>query len=194
MTDNTVQCPYCDDTPVSWHLLKHIFSKHETNFFHKRNIETLHSRHVKWCGCPGSFTFNPRDVDTIYCCFGCMKAVKKEKFAEKHFPKCESDFDAKVQELREKYPLDNSGGMLVNQVTETKITTITTTTVKFGDATSMAFLSKYHQELEEKERERKTAVKKLERMKKWVVRNCKVSEDDLDDLETEISDTSSVES
>lgn len=190
--EDHVQCPYCADIPTGTHLLKHIFSKHQTNFFHKKNLEILHSRYVKWTGCPGEFYFNPKDTSSIHCCFGCMKAVKKESFAKKHFPKCEAAFDAKVQELKLKYPIDVSG-VIVNQVTETKITTITTTTVKFGDATTMAFLSKYHQELEEKEMERKTATKKLERMKKWMIRNFKVSEEDLDEVENEISDASSVD-
>jgi hypothetical protein len=121
-----------------------------------------------------------------------MKAVKKEPFAKKHFPKCEAAFDAKVLELKAKYPMDVSG-VIVNQVTETKVTTTITTIVKFGDTTSMELLSKYHRDLEDAEKQRKTAVKKLERMKQWFIRNCKVSEDDLEDLEAEISDSSSVD-
>jgi len=190
--EDHVHCPYCTDTPTGIQLLKHIFSKHEQNFFHKKNIEVLHSRYVKWTGAPGEFYFHPKDTQSYFCCFGCMKAVKKEPFARKHFPKCEAAFDAKVLELRAKYPADVSG-VVVNQVTETKVTTTITTIVKFGDTTSMELLSKYHRDLEDAEKQRKTAVKKLERMKQWFIRNCKVSEDDLEDLEAEISDSSSVD-
>ena len=98
-----VECPYCTDTPAGINLLKHVFSKHEKNFFHKKNIDLLHqqSQHIERI-CPPYFFML---TEEYYCCFGCMKAVKKEYYAVKHFPKCFEAHKAKFISLVEKYPL-----------------------------------------------------------------------------------------
>ena len=189
MTDH-VHCPYCTDAPVAHNLLKHIFSKHENRFFHKRNIDLLHQQgqHLDRV-CPPFFAMNSNGTQEYYCCFGCMKAIKKEPFAVKHFPMCFEAHKAKLISLMEKYPLapvPMVAPTLVSTVVQTKVIT-TTTTIKFGDGNSMAFLSAYHRELEEAKKASKTQYKRMERMREhWKNKHPELL-DEWDAVEEEIS-------
>jgi hypothetical protein len=187
MTDQ-VQCPYCPISVTGTHLLKHIFSKHEKAFFHKRNIDLLHQHgHIISKTCPPFFYMNGNGTQEYFCCFGCMKAVKKEPFATRHFPKCFEEHKTKLLSLMAKYPLDVSGNTtVVNTVVQTKIIT-TTTTIKFGDGNSMAFLSAYHRELEEARHAEKTQYKRMMRMREHWKRTHPELLDEWDDVEAEIS-------
>ena len=192
MTDH-VQCPYCTDTPTGTHLLKHIFRQHEKNFFHKRNIDLLqqHGHHFNRT-CPPFFCMNSNGTQEYYCCFGCMKAVKKDFYAVKHFPMCFEAHKAKLISLMEKYPLvplPVVAPTLVSTVVQTKVIT-TTTTIKFGDGNSMAFLSAYHRELEEAKKASKTQYKRMERMREHWKRTHPELLDEWDEVEAEISEAS----
>ncbi len=142
MTDH-IHCPYCPDTPVAHNLLKHIFSKHEKAFFHKRNIDLLHQHgHIISKTCPPFFYMNGNGTQEYFCCFGCMKAVKKEPFAVRHFPKCFEEHKTKLLSLMAKYPLAPLAPAIVaNTVVQNQVVNVTNNTtvnVKFGDKMSLA--------------------------------------------------------
>jgi len=193
-----LSCNYCHTIISFQHFLKHILSAHPEEFWALNN-KLLHSRYMTEPGesetgtllledCPPYLKIDKKTSQ--FCCFGCSSAVSRRGSAQKHFPKCLEVHLAKIAKFRLTYPplapLAPLVPTLVSTVVQTKVIT-TTTTIKFGDGNSMAFLSAYHRELEEAKKASKTQYKRMERMREHWKNTHPELLDEWDMVEEEIS-------
>lgn len=114
-------CPFCDKSCASHHLLKHLLRYHADALFDAttvhglHNVRQLHSR----SGSGGTWhqairlelPVDDPDEDTLYCCLHCTSGCKEPTNADRHFKKatCRAGHKQVVDGLQQRYPLPPTG-------------------------------------------------------------------------------------
>lgn len=175
-------CPYCAVKVSSGFLLKHIFSSHAYDLFNNTTSLGMTNRKRisddSYIRTPFVFKF-PKEL-RLFCCLHCCVAVKKEVFAQKHFQntECRDGHKAKILELRQKYPVDESSGNSVNMgpKVEVKVPVPVKVEAEF-EMNKEAFkqlIKRMCKNMEQMERQVAIADKKID----WLVENDVITKDD----------------
>lgn len=99
----SIRCCFCPSIVVGHHYLQHLYVKHKDQLIEK-NLLKFHS---------DSYDSKPIPLEIAasgslpyYCCLGCMRAVKKQEFAKKHFdkPECKKKHLEFLLDIRHNYP------------------------------------------------------------------------------------------